>query len=78
MIPVTSAVAISEHPFAAAFELNDFNSQTTKDETFWQDFLFYFYTGASEGIETETLHREDLGFDEAVVKISLQEAEACI
>lgn len=57
-------------------KLNDFNFQTTKDETFWQDFLFYSYTGASEGVETETVHREDLGFDETVVKISLQDAEA--
>lgn len=58
-------------------KLNDFNSQTTKDETFWRDFLFYFYTGASEGVETEEVHREDSGFDETVVKISLQEAQAC-
>ena len=57
-------------------ELNDFNSQTTKDETFWRDFLFYSYTGAFEGVETEEVYREDLGFDETVVKISLEEAEA--
>ena len=57
-------------------KLIDFNSLTTKDETFWQDFLFYSYTGAFEGVETETVHREDLGFDETVVKISLQEAES--
>lgn len=56
--------------------LNDFNSQTAKDETFWQDFLFYSYTGASEGAKTEQVHHEELGFDETVVKISLQEAEA--
>lgn len=55
-------------------KLNDFNSQTTKDETFWRDFLFYSYTGVSEGIETDTVPRDD--FDETVVKISLQEAEA--
>lgn len=55
-------------------KLNDFDSQTTKDETFWRDFLFYSYTGASEGVETETVPRDD--FDETVVKISLQEAEA--
>ena len=55
-------------------KLNDFNSQTAKDETFWRDFLFYSYTGASEGAETETVPRDD--FDETVVKISLQEAEA--
>lgn len=57
-------------------KLSDFNSQTTKDETFWRDFLFYSYTGASEGVQTENVHREDLGFDETVVKIGLQEAEA--
>ena len=55
-------------------KLNDFNSQTAKDETFWRDFLFYSYTGASEGVETETVPRDD--FDETVVKISLEEAEA--
>lgn len=57
-------------------ELNDFNSKTTKDEAFWQDFLFYSYTGVPDGAETEEVYREDLGFDETVVKISLQEAEA--
>ena len=56
--------------------LNDFDSQTTKDEAFWRNFLFYSYTGALEGSETEQVHREDLGFDETVVKVSLQEAEA--
>ncbi len=56
-------------------KLNDFNSQTIKDETFWRDLLFYSYTDASEGAETEEVHREDLGFDETVVKISLQKAE---
>lgn len=56
--------------------LNDFNSQTTKDDAFWRDFLFYSYTGASDDAETEKVHREDLGFDETVVKVSLQEAEA--
>ncbi|MBD5546334.1 MAG: hypothetical protein HDQ97_02880 [Lachnospiraceae bacterium] len=57
-------------------ELNDFNSQTTMDELFWRDFLFSSYTGVSEGAETEEVHREDSGFDETVVKISLQEAQA--
>ncbi len=55
-------------------KLNDFNSQTTMDDTFWRDFLFYSYTGAYEGVETETVPRD--GFDETVVKISLQEAES--
>ena len=57
-------------------ELNDFNSQTAMDEIFWRDFLFYSYTGVPEGAETEEVHREDSGFDETVVKISLQEAQA--
>lgn len=57
-------------------ELNDFDSQTTKDAAFWQDFLFNSYTGVSpEGAETEQVYREDLGFEETVVKISRQEAE---
>lgn len=68
--------------------LNDFDSRTIKDEAFWRDFLFYSYTGgswrdfliysytgASEDAETEQIYREDLGFDETVVKISLEEAE---
>lgn len=57
-------------------ELNDFNSATTMDENFWCDFLFYSYTGASsENAATEQVYREDLGFEETVVKVSLQEAQ---
>lgn len=56
-------------------ELNDFNAQTTMDEKFWRDFLFYSYTGASID-NAETVYREDLGFEETVVKVSLQEAGA--
>lgn len=56
--------------------LSDFNSQTTKDNAFWRNFLFFSYTGESEDAETESVYREDLGFDETVVKVSLQEAEA--
>lgn len=57
-------------------ELNDFNSATTMDEKFWRDFLFYSYTGASsENAATEQVYREDLGFEETVVKVSLQEAQ---
>lgn len=57
-------------------ELNDFDSGTTMDEKFWRDFLFNSYTGASsENATTEQVYREDLGFDETVVKVSLQEAQ---
>lgn len=58
-------------------ELDDFNAQTPMNEEFWQNFLFYSYTGASsENAEMEQVYREDLGFEETVVKVSLQEAEA--
>lgn len=57
-------------------ELNDFNFGTTMDEKFWRDFLFNSYTGAlSENATTEQVYREDLGFEETVVKVSLQEAQ---
>lgn len=57
-------------------ELNDFNSGQAMDEKFWQDFLFNSYTGVSlESAVTEQVFREDLGFDETVVKVSLQEAQ---
>lgn len=57
-------------------ELNDFSSGQVMDEKFWQDFLFNSYTGASsESAVTEQVYREDLGFDETVVKVSLQEAQ---
>lgn len=57
-------------------ELNDFNSETTMDEKFWRDFLFNSYTGvSSENAVTEQVYREDLGFEETVVKVSLQEAQ---
>lgn len=56
-------------------ELNDFNAQTTMDEKFYRDFLFNSYTGASSE-STETVYRENLGFEETVVKVSLQEAES--
>ena len=55
-------------------ELADFNSGTTMDEKFWRDFLFNSYTGASsENAVTEQVYREDLGFEETVVKVSLQD-----
>lgn len=57
-------------------ELNDFNSGQAMDEKFWRDFLFHSYTGiSSESAVTEQVYREDLGFDETVVKVSLQEAQ---
>lgn len=60
-------------------EMDDFNADSTLDEKFWRDFLFYSYTGAlSENAETEQVYREDLGFEETVVKVSLQEAEAYV
>lgn len=57
-------------------ELNDFNSGQAMDEKFWRDFLFNSYTGvSSESAVTEQVYREDLGFEETVVKVSLQEAQ---
>lgn len=56
-------------------EMDDFNADSTLDEKFWRDFLFNSYTGAlSENTETEQIYREDLGFEETVVKVSRQEA----
>lgn len=57
-------------------ELRDFDSQTAKDEAFWHSFLFYSYTGASDDAVIEKVNREALGFEEMVVKVSLQEAQA--
>lgn len=60
-------------------EMDDFNADSTLDEKFWCDFLFNSYTGAvSEGAETEQVYREDLGFEETVVKVSLQEAASYV
>lgn len=60
----------------ACSELNDFHSGQAMDEKFWCDFLFQSYTGASsENAVTEQVYREDLGFEETVVKVSLQEAQ---
>lgn len=57
-------------------ELNDFPSEQAMDEKFWRDFLFNSYTGvSSENTVTEQVYREDLGFEETVVKVSLQEAQ---
>lgn len=57
-------------------ELNDFNSGQVMDEKFWRDFLFNSYTSvSSESAVTEQIYREDLGFEETVVKVSVQEAQ---
>lgn len=57
-------------------KLNDFNSGQTMDDKFWRDFLFNSYTGGtSENAVTEQVYREDLGFEETVVKVSIQEAQ---
>lgn len=60
-------------------EMDDFNADSTLDEKFWRDFLFHSYTGAlSENTETEQIYREDLGFEETVVKVSRQEAASYV
>lgn len=57
-------------------ESDDFDSEQAMDESFWRDFLFASYTGVSwESAVTEQVYREDLGFEETVVKVSLQEAQ---
>lgn len=57
-------------------ELNDFNSGQAMDEKFWHGFLFNSYTcGTSENAVTEQVYREDLGFEETVIKVSLQEVQ---
>lgn len=57
--------------------LDDFDGYASMDEAFWWDFLFFSYTGASpEDVEMVQVPREDLGFDETVVKVSLEEVEA--
>ena len=57
-------------------ELNDFNSRQAMDDKFWHDFLFNSYTGGtSENTVTEQVYREDLGFEEPVMKVSIQEAQ---
>lgn len=56
--------------------LNEFDSQTAKDDAFWRDFLFYSYTGVPEGASTEQIRREDSELEETVVKVSLEDARA--
>lgn len=60
-------------------KVNDFNSAQAMDEKFWRDFLFNFYTDvSSESAVTEQVYREDLGFEETVAKVSLQEAQELV
>lgn len=57
--------------------VNDFERTDEKDETFWRDFLFFAYTGLWEDeAEIVKVPRVDLGFDEPVVKVRLEEAQA--
>ncbi len=57
--------------------VNDFERTDEKDEAFWRDFLFLAYTGLWEDkAEIVKVPRADLGFDEPVVKVSLEEAQA--
>lgn len=57
--------------------LPDFEGQGSMDEEFWRNFLFGAYTGASpEEAEMVQVPREDLGFEETAVKVSVEEAEA--
>lgn len=57
--------------------LVDFEGYASMDDEFWWNFLFYSYTGASsENAEMVQVPREDLGFDETAVKVSLEEVQA--
>ncbi len=57
--------------------VNDFDSGDEKDAAFWRDFLFLAYTGLWEDeAEIVKVPREDLGFEEPVVKVSLEEAQS--
>lgn len=58
-------------------ELPDFDGESSMNEQFWRDFLFYSYTGgASENVEIEQIDRGEPVFEETVAKVSLQEAQA--
>ena len=57
--------------------LVDFEGAASMDDEFWWNFLFYSYTGASpEDFEMVQIPREDLGFDETAVKVSLEDVQA--
>lgn len=57
--------------------VNDFDSDDEKDAAFGRDFLFLAYTGLWEDeAEIVKVPREELGFDEPVVKVSLEEAQS--
>ncbi len=56
--------------------LVDFEGAASMDDEFWWNFLFYSYTGASrEDFEMVQIPREDLGFDETAVKVSLEDVQ---
>lgn len=58
-------------------ELPDLDGESSMNEQFWRDFLFYSYTGGSlENVEIEQIERGEPAFEEAVAKVSLQEAQA--
>ena len=55
----------------------DFDSSEKKNTNFWRDFLFLSYTGLWEdAAEIVNVPREDLGFDEPTVKVSLEQAQS--
>lgn len=59
--------------------VNDFNSNDKKDEAFWKDFLFLAYTGLWEDdAEIIKVPRDDLGFDEPAVKVSLEDVQSYV
>lgn len=58
-------------------QLSDFDSQSTMDEQFWRDFIFYSYTSSSpEDEQMQLIYREDLGYDETVFKVPLQKVKS--
>ncbi len=56
--------------------LPDFSGSEDMDDDFWWNFIFYSYTGGWGDAELVNVFREDLGFEETEVKVSLEEAEA--
>lgn len=66
------------------FSLSDFSSPDDMDESFWETFIFcaytdgfpyYFYDKMSEEQDIR-IYLEDLGYDEDMIKVSLEEVEA--
>lgn len=61
------------------YYLPDFSGPGDMDEEFWQNVIFYSYTGLwGEDVETVQVEREDLGFEETQIKVSLEEVEAYV